>query len=188
MQTTGNVTRLLDAWREGDPGAADRLFSLVYGDLRVLARRQLARLSPGDSLAPTALVHETYLKFAERAAPEAVNRLHFLSVAARAMRHIVIDHLRRNRSKKRDGGVQVTLHSGAVAASDSPIDLLAMDDALTALERLDPRQARVVELRFFGGLTVEETGHVLQISPQTVMRDWKLARAWLARELSPRSK
>ncbi len=179
MQTTGNVTRLLEAWREGEPGAADRLFSLVYGDLRVLARRQLARLSPGDSLAPTALVHETYLRFAERAAPDAANRLHFLGIAARAMRHIVIDHLRRHRSKKRDGGVQVTLHSGAVAAADSPIDLLAMDDALTALERLDARQARVVELRFFGGLELKEIAQMLDTSERTIKRDWQKARAFL---------
>ena len=179
METTGTVTRLLEAWRAGEPDAADRLFTLVYDDLRLLARRQLARLRPGQSLAPTALVHETYLKFAERAAPEAVNRLHFLGVAARAMRHIVIDHLRRSRSKKRDGGVQVPLESGAAKVGGSPIDLLAMDDALTALERLDARQARVVELRFFGGLELKEIAAMLDTSERTIKRDWLKARAFL---------
>ena len=179
MQTTGSVTRLLEAWRDGEPGAADRLFTLVYDDLRLLARRQLGRVKPGQSLAPTALVHETYLKFAERAAPDAVNRLHFLSLAARAMRHIVIDHLRRRRSKKRDGGVRVPLESGAAAIDRSPIDLLAMDDALTALERLDPRQARVVELRFFAGLELKEIAAMFDTSERTIKRDWQKARAFL---------
>jgi RNA polymerase sigma factor (TIGR02999 family) len=179
MQTTGSVTRLLDAWRNGEPDAADRLFTVVYDDLRLLARRQLARLRPGQTLAPTALVHETYLKFSKRAAPEAVDRLHFLNLAARAMRHIVIDHLRRKRSRKRDGGIQVPLETGAVAVDGSPVDLLAMSDALTALERLDPRQARVVELRFFGGLELKEIATMLDASERTIKRDWQKARAFL---------
>jgi RNA polymerase sigma factor (TIGR02999 family) len=179
MQTTGSVTRLLNGWRAGDPGAADQLFALVYDDLRVLARRQLARLRPGQTLAPTALVHETYLKFAERAAPDAVNRPHFLGLAARAMRHIVIDHVRRKHSQKRDGGLQVTLDSSAAAAAGSPVDLLAMDEALTALEHLDARQARVVELRFFAGLELAEIAVMLDTSERTVKRDWQKARAFL---------
>ena len=179
MQPTGPVTRLLDEWRAGEPRAADRLFALVYEDLRVLARRQLGRLRPGQTLAPTALVHETYLKFAEREAPGALNRLHFLGLAARAMRHIVIDHIRRKRSQKRDGGVQVPLETGAAAVEASPIDLLAMDEALTALEQLDARQARVVELRFFGGLELAEIAAMLDASERTIKRDWQKARAFL---------
>ena len=179
-----DVTRLLEAWREGDTQAGDRLFSLVYDDLRALARRQLARLRPGQTLAPTVLVHEAYLKFADRSAPHAVNRQHFLGIAARAMRHIVIDYIRRTRAKKRDGGVHVPLASGAVAArDDSGLDLLDLDDAMAALERLDPRQANVVELRFFAGLELSEIASVLETSERTIKRDWQKARAFLSMAL-----
>jgi len=186
MQVGTDVTRLLEAWREGDAGAGDRLFALVYDDLRALARRQLARLRPGQTLAPTALVHEAYLRFSDRSAPHAVNRQHFLGIAARAMRHIVIDHVRRTRAKKRGGGVHVPLESGALAAPDgSALDLLALDEALAALERLDPRQARVVELRFFAGLEMGEIASALEISERTSKREWQKARAFLSMALRP---
>ena len=183
MQVGTDVTRLLEAWRQGDAGAGDRLFALVYDDLRALARRQLARLRPGQTLAPTVLVHEAYLKFSDRSAPHAVDRQHFLGIAARAMRHIVIDHIRRTRAKKRDG-VHVPLGSGAIAGpDDSALDLLVLDDALAALERLDSRQARVVELRFFAGLELNEIASILETSERTIKRDWQKARAFLSMAL-----
>ena len=184
MHIGTDVTGLLGAWRKGDAEAGDRLFALVYDDLRALARRQLARLTPGQTLAPTVLVHEAYLKFADRSAPHAVDRQHFLGIAARAMRHIVIDYVRRTRAKKRDGGVRLLVDSGAIAAHDgSALDLLALDEALAALERLDVRQARVVELRFFAGLELAEIASTLESSERTVKRDWQKARAFLSMAL-----
>jgi RNA polymerase sigma-70 factor (ECF subfamily) len=175
-----DATRLLDAWRGGEVGAADGLFTLLYDDLRVLARRQLARLNPGHTLAATILVHESYMKFVERSAPEALNRQHFLGIAARAMRHIVIDHVRRRSAQKRDGGQRQSLDTDvAVVKANSGVDLIAMDDALTRLEALDPRQAKVVELRFFGGFELSEIAATLDISERTAKRDWQKARAFL---------
>ena len=179
-----DVTRLIEAWRRGDAGAADRLFALVYDDLRALARRQLRRLNPGQTLAPTVLVHEAYLRFADRPAPNAVNRQHFFGIAARAMRHIVIDHVRRARAQKRGGGAPLPLDSDlAVAHEKPPTDLIALDTALTELERLDLRQARVVELRFFAGLELNEIAALLDTSERTVKRDWQKARAFLSARL-----
>jgi RNA polymerase sigma factor (TIGR02999 family) len=175
-----DVIRLLDAWRQGNANAANELFALVYNDLRALARRQLARLRPGETLAPTALVHEAYLKFAERSAPAVVDRQHFLAVAARAMRLIVIDHIRRRQAQKRDdGGAGAPSVEAAAITELTPIDLIAMNDALEELERLDARQAQVVELRFFGGLELKEIAALLDTSERTVKRDWQRARAFL---------
>jgi RNA polymerase sigma factor (TIGR02999 family) len=176
-----DVTRLLDAWRRGDAQAADDLFALVYDDLRMLARRQLARLRAGQSLVATALVHEAYLKFAERSAPMVVNRYHFLAVAARAMRHIVIDYIRRKQAHKRDdGGVRVALSTDVAASEGLPAtDLIAMNEALDALETVDARQAQVVEMRFFGGLELKEIAAALETSERTVKRDWQRARAFM---------
>jgi RNA polymerase sigma factor (TIGR02999 family) len=175
-----HVIRLLDAWRQGDANAADELFALVYNDLRALARRQLARLRPGETLAPTALVHEAYLKFAERSAPAVVDRQHFLAVAARAMRLIVIDYIRRRQAQKRDDGGGGAPPVEAVARTElTPIDLIAMNEALDELEALDPRQAQVVELRFFGGLELKDIAAILDSSERTVKRDWQRARAFL---------
>ncbi len=179
-----DVTRLLDAWRQGDAGAADELFALVYDDLRALARRQLARLRPGETLAPTALVHEAYLKFAERSAPAVVDRQHFLAVAARAMRFIVVDHVRRRQAQKRDDGGGVAGSTEPAGRAElTPIDLIAMNDALEELEALDARQAQVVELRFFGGLELKEIATMLDTSERTVKRDWQRARAFLCASL-----
>lgn len=180
MQTDHDVTRLLEGWRQGDREAAERLFALVYDDLRVLARRQLARLNPGQTLAPTVLVHEAYLRFAHRSAPHAVNRQHFLGIAACAMRNIAVDYLRRARAAKRGGGATLPIEGDLPVGHDgSPVDVIALDEALTELERLDPRQARVVELRFFGGLELSEIATVLETSERTVKRDWQKARAFL---------
>ena len=180
-----HVIRLLDAWRRGDAAAADDLFALVYDDLRALARRQLARLRPGETLAPTALVHEAYLRFADRSAPAVVDRHHFLAVAARAMRLIVIDHIRRRQAQKRDdgGGGGATPTDVAARTELTPVDLIAMNDALDALGALDARQAQVVEMRFFGGLELKEIAAVLDTSERTVKRDWQRARAFLCASL-----
>lgn len=175
-----DVTRMLEAWRRGDTGAGDALFGVVYDDLRALARRQLVRLNPGQSLNATVLVHETYMKFSERSAPDAVNRAHFLAMAARAMRHLVIDHIRRRQTRKRDGGMRVPLESGVVAGNDTPqIDLIAMDRALSRLEALDARQARIVDMRFFAGLELTEIAATLGVSERTVKREWQKARVFL---------
>jgi RNA polymerase sigma factor (TIGR02999 family) len=184
MHKADDLTRLLEAWRQGDTQAADALFRLVYDDLRLLARRQLARLNPGQTLAPTVLVHEAYLKFSERSAPTALSRGHFFAIAARAMRHVVIDYLRRRQAQKRDGGA-VRLDTGFVTAPHpSQVDLLAIDEAIHRLEALDARQARIVDMRFFGGLELSEIASVLDISERTVKRDWQKARAFLSVVLS----
>jgi RNA polymerase sigma factor (TIGR02999 family) len=183
----GSITQLLDAWHQGDADAADALFAIVYDDLRSLARRQLAALHAGRTLAPTALVHEAYMKFAERSAPDLVDRSHFFGVAARAMRHVVVDYVRRRQAHKRDPGSPVLALDAEDAAADvsSPIDLIAMHEALAQLETLDPRQARIVELRFFGGLELEEIAKELDVSDRTVKRDWRKARTFLYHTLSP---
>ena len=181
-----DITRLLATWREGDARAGDALFALIYDDLRTLARRQLARLHAGQTLAPTVLVHEAYMKFAERSAPNVVNRSHFLAVAARAMRHVIVDYVRRRQSHKRNPGAAVITLDGEAAPTDttSPLDVIAINEALAQLETLDPRQARIVELRFFGGLELEEIATELGISSRTVKRDWRHARTFLFRSLS----
>jgi RNA polymerase sigma factor (TIGR02999 family) len=183
---TPSITQLLNAWRAGDAGAADAVFALVYDDLRAVARRQLAALRPGQTLAPTALVHEAYMRFTERSAPEVIDRSHFVAVAARAMRNVVVDYLRRRQADKRDPGAPLlTLDAGDAAAPDRPqVDLIAMNEALAQLERLDARQARIVELRFFGGLELEEIAGELDVSARTVKRDWRKARAFLYQALS----
>jgi RNA polymerase sigma factor (TIGR02999 family) len=170
----------LAAVRQGDAGAIDALFMLVYDDLRVLARRQLARLRPGETLAPTVLVHELYTRLAERSSPDIVDRSHFLALAAHAMRHIVIDYVRRRHARKRDGGVRLPLDSGIASPVDSSaVDLIAVDEALDELAALDSRQAKVVELRFFGGLELDEIASTLGVSERTVKRDWHKARTFL---------
>lgn len=191
MRTSGDITRLLKAWRGGDEAALRELTPLVYEQLRRLARGLVRRERDGEPLQATALVHEAYLRLIDAGGVDWQDRTHFFAVAAKVMRRILIDAARARRSAKRGGDVVHLDHSKPFdfdalpdGGSANASALCALDDALTSLARLDSRRAQVIELRFFGGLTVEETAHVLEVSPQTVMRDWNLARAWLARELA----
>jgi RNA polymerase sigma factor (TIGR02999 family) len=179
----GDVTRLLEAAVQGDSQAMDRLVPLVYEDLRRVAHRQLDREGGGHTLQTTALVHEAYIKLATGGAMTATSRAHFLAIAARAMRQVLVDYARRRKAAKRGGGViSVTLGDEAGAADTSADDLLALDDALNQLE---PRQRQVIECRFFGGMEEKDIAEALGISERTVRRDWVKARAWLYRELYP---
>lgn len=176
------VTRLLVAWSGGDRSVGDALIGAVYDDLRRMARAYFRRERSGHSLPPTALVHEAYMKLVEQRDVHWQNRAHFFAIAARVMRRILVDHARARGSAKRGKGTDVTLHD-VHAVAPLAIDVLALDQALEKLAVLDPRQSRLVELRFFGGLTVEEAAAVLDIAPITVKRDWALARTWLYREM-----
>ncbi|HET9664976.1 MAG TPA: sigma-70 family RNA polymerase sigma factor [Burkholderiales bacterium] len=187
---SGEITRLLKAWGRGDSAALDRLTPLVYEELRRLARNYMRKEHPGHTLQATALVNEAFVRLVDARQVDWRDRAHFFAVSARMMRRILVDAARIKASLKRGGAAQRVDHSTPVnldqfptAASSIASQVCALDDALRTLARMDPRRAQVIELRYFGGLTVEETGHVLKISPQSVMRDWKLARAWLAREL-----
>jgi RNA polymerase sigma factor (TIGR02999 family) len=179
-----DITRILDDWGHGDPGAIDRLFPLVYQELRALARRRAGR-ARGETLSTTAVVHEAYLKLVDQTHASYENRLHFFAVAAKVMRRLVVDHARDRAAQKRGGEARlVTLDDEAIAAQERPIDLLALDRALERLEGYDPRLGKLVELRYFGGLTLAETASALQISATTVKRDWFKARAFLIREMT----
>jgi len=178
------ITRLLHEWRSGDREALDRLTPLVYGELKRLAGRLFRSESPGHTLQPTALVNEAYLRLVDQKRVAWQSRAHFLAVAARVMRRVLIDYARRRRASKRGGeAVRVTLDDFAAPSVSSPLDLLVLDEALAELAALDARQARIVEMRAFGGLSVEETAEVLDVSPATVKRDWSFAQAWLERRL-----
>jgi RNA polymerase sigma-70 factor (ECF subfamily) len=178
-----DVSMLLRAWSDGEQNALDKLAPIVYDELRRLARYYLHLERPGHSLQATALVNEAYLRLVDYKRMRWENRAHFFAVSAQLMRRILVDHARRH-NLKRGGGVQhVELEDVAVVGGDRAENLVALDDAMQALARMDSRKARVVELRFFGGLSVEETAEVLQIAPVTVMRDWSSARAWLYREM-----
>ncbi len=182
-QTDHEVTRLLADLSRGDPEAADRLAPLVYAELHRLAEFAMQRESAGHTLQPTELVHEAFLRLIGQRNVSWQNRSQFYGIAAQAIRRILIDHARRRRAAKRDHGLRVTLDDSVGTAPGQGLDLLALDEALERLAALDPRQARGVELRYFGGLTVEETAEALHISPATVKRDWTFARAFLLREL-----
>lgn len=179
------VTQLLVAWREGDAGALDRLMPLVYDQLRSLATVHLSRERQGHTLQPTAVIHETYLRMVEKTHPRWRGRPHFFAVAAQLMRRILVDHARERRAAKRGGqAIRVTLaEDDAIDESPAP-DVLDLDAALVRLSGFDERKAKVIELRYFGGLTVEETARVLEVSAATVRLDARLARAWLHRELA----
>jgi RNA polymerase sigma factor (TIGR02999 family) len=179
----GEVSGLLRAWGDGDRGALDRLTPIVYDELRRLASRYMRGERPGHSLQTTALVNEAYIRLVDYRGMRWQDRAHFFAVSAQLMRRILVDHARRH-NLKRGGGVQhVSFEDTAEVGSDRAADLLALDDALDALSRVDPRKVQVVEMRYFGGLSVEETADVLKVSPITVMRDWSTAKAWLYREL-----
>jgi RNA polymerase sigma factor (TIGR02999 family) len=181
-----DVTRALRAFSAGDRAALDRLLPLVYDQLRVVARRELRRERPDHTLTATALVHEAYLKLVQLDRIDWRGRAHFFAACAGEMRRILISHARAHHAAKRGGGAaKVPLDDVVLAAQTRPAELVVLDEALTRLAALSPRQARVVECRFFGGLEVEETAAALEVSPATVKRDWTLARAWLNRELRP---
>lgn len=183
----GEVTQILAALRDGDAKAYDELFPLVYGELRRAADILLAREFEQHTLQPTALVHEVYLKLVRSGAPDASSRAHFLGIAARAMRQVLVDHARRRKAAKRGKGeVFVTLgdHAEASAAAPDADTMVALDDALADLAQMDERLAKVVELRFFGGLTEEEVATTLGVTSRTVQRDWAKARAWLHARIS----
>jgi RNA polymerase sigma factor (TIGR02999 family) len=178
------VTQLLLEWSRGDVGAREALLPLVYDELRRLAAAYLRRERPDHTLQPTALVHEAYLRLVQERQVDWRGRSHFFSVAAKLMRRILVDHARGRLADKRGAGTpKVPLTEALVMSETRPSDLLVLDESLTRLASLDPQQSRVVELRVFAGLTVEETSRVLDISPATVKRDWAVAKAWLLREI-----
>ncbi len=177
------VTRILADLSQGNADAAEELAPLVYAELHRLATFAMQRESDGHTLQPTELVHEAFLRTVGERHANWQNRSHFYGIASQAIRRILIDHARKRHTAKRDHGLRVTLDESIDGSSDNALDLLALNDALERLEALDPRQARMVELRFFGGLSIEETALALEISPATVKRDWTFARAFLLRAL-----
>ena len=179
------VTQLLLAWNDGDERALEKLVPLVYEELRRLARRRMRLERPDHTLQTTALINEAYVRLVDVHNVHWQNRAHFFALCARLMRRILVDYARGRRYAKRGGGAQpISLDQSVPVAPERSADLVAVDDALHALAEVDARKAQVVELRFFGGLTAEETAEVLKVSPETVRRDWKLAKVWLLRELS----
>jgi len=179
------VTELLARWSKGDASAREALIPLVYEELRKIARRSLSSQSPGHTLQPTALVHEAYLRLARQDSVDWQNRAHFFAMAARMMRQILVDHARKHGAAKRGSNAVSVVVDDLPAASSAPnLDVLALDHALEQLAALDPRQCRIVELRFFGGLSIEETAEVEKISPATTKREWATARLWLHHAMS----
>jgi RNA polymerase sigma factor (TIGR02999 family) len=183
MPQDTDVTSLLIAWSGGEEAAAAPLMDAVYGELRQLARGYLLRERHDHSLAATALVHEAYVKLVDQRRVRWQNRAHFFAVASHVMRRLLVDHARAHAAAKRGAGLTVSLDGIDPAAPGEDPDVIALDDALAKLARLDPRQARLVELRFFGGLTVDEAAVVLEVAAITAKRDWAMARTWLYREL-----
>ena len=180
----GDISTLLRAWRDGDQSALEKLTPIVYDELHRLARRYMKGERPGNSLQATALVNEAYIRLVDYERMQWQNRAHFFAVSAQLMRRILVEHARRHNLKRGGGVPHVSLEEAAEVDGNRATDLVALDDAINALARLDPRKAQVVEMRFFGGLTVDETAEVLKVSPGTVMRDWSTAKAWLYRELT----
>jgi RNA polymerase sigma factor (TIGR02999 family) len=186
--STKLVTELLQRWGQGDSTALEKLLPLVYNQLRRIAGRQLRRERPNHTLQPTALVHEVYLKLVDQNRIEWHNRGQFYAVAAQLIRRILVDHVRNRRTAKRGAGaVTLTLEDAVFEPAGKDLDLIKLDDALFSLSRKDEQQSRVVEMRFFGGLSIEETAEALGVSASTVKRDWLAAKAWLYRDLSKRT-
>jgi RNA polymerase sigma-70 factor (ECF subfamily) len=178
------ITKLLKDWSGGDSTALDRLIPLVHDELHQLAHQHMRRERAGHVLQTSALINEAYLRFADQSEVTFENRAHFFGIAARLMRQILVDEARRRNSAKRGGGaIQVSLAEATSVAQEQAANVVALDDALKNLERIDARQSEIVELRFFGGLSVDETAEVLKVSPATVSRDWTFARAWLRNEM-----
>jgi RNA polymerase sigma-70 factor, ECF subfamily len=186
IEDPGDISSLIADWAKGDQEALGRLMSFVYPELRRIARQHLGHCSPAHTLESAALVNEAYLKLIRAQGIQCENRVHFFALCAKAIRLILVDHARHRRYAKRGGGVvQVQLDEGAVGgAAARGVEVLALDEALASLSKIDPRKSRVVELRYFGGLSVEETAEVLEIARETAKRDWKMAKAWLFGELT----
>jgi RNA polymerase sigma factor (TIGR02999 family) len=181
-----SITQLLIEWREGDETALNRLIPLVYQELRQLAHHYMRRERRGHTLQTTALVNEAYLRLVDHKGIRWQNRAHFYAVAAQAMRRILVDHARSRNYAKRGGDVKmIQLEEAAAVVQKQAADLVALDEALSELAAIDPRKSQIVEMRYFGGMSVEETAEVLGVSPVTVMRDWSTAKAWLLRAMSP---
>ena len=179
------VTQLLAAWSEGDRAALDKLMPLVHEELRRLAHHYMRGEGPGNTMQTSALVNEAYLRLVDQTNPHWQNRAHFFAISAQLMRQILVDYARKRRSRKRGGDVrQLSLDEEMIVSEERAANVVALDDALKSLAEIDPRKSQIVELRFFGGLSIEETAEVLAVSPGTVMRDWTLAKAWLRREMS----
>jgi len=185
-QRSADVTDILRAWSAGDRHALDRLTPIVYEELRRLARRYMRRERPGHTLQTSALVNEAYMRLVDYKRMQWQDRAHFFAVSAQLMRRILVDHARRHNLKRGGDAPHVSLDDAALVGSETGADLVSLDEAMDALARLDPRKVQVVEMRFFGGLSVDETAAVLNVSPVTVMRDWRTAKGWLYRELTRR--
>ena len=183
--SSSNVTEMLHDWSKGDREVLDKLIPIVYGELRRQAARYLRRERPGHTLQTTALIHEAYIRLIDQKNVRWQNRAHFFAIAAQLMRRILVDHARSRQAAKRGGSdIKLPLEEAIIASEGREVDLVALDEALKRLAAIDPQQSRVVELRFFSGLNVEETAEVLEVSPRTVKRDWNVAKAWLRREIS----
>lgn len=179
------ITQLLLSWSNGDASALDQLIPLVYPQLRRIARAYMGRENSAQTLQTSALINEAYLRLVNQQQVKWQDRAHFFAVAAQIMRHILVDHARRYRRNKRGGGTEhVALDDIAVVCEERAAELVALDEALNQLAEIDPRKSKIVELRFFGGLTVDETAEVLKLAPITIMREWRAAKAWLGREVS----
>jgi RNA polymerase sigma factor (TIGR02999 family) len=185
MPSAQNVTEMLRDWRNGDQEALEQLIPVVYDELHRQAARYLRREHPGHTLQTTALIHEAYLRLIKQQNIEWQNRAHFYAIAARLMRQILVDHARRRQATKRGGSdIKVPLEEAMVISPGENVDLVALDEALTRLAAIDPQQSRIVELRYFSGLSVEETAEVLGVSSRTVNRDWNVAKAWLRQQIA----
>ena len=185
MPSAENVTKMLRDWRNGDQEALEQLIPVVYDELHRQAARYLRREHPGHILQTTALIHEAYLRLINQQNIEWQNRAHFYAIAARLMRQILVDHARRRQATKRGGSdIKVPLEEAMVISPGENVDLVALDEALTRLAAIDPQQSRIVELRYFSGLSVEETAEVLGVSSRTVNRDWNVAKAWLRQQIA----
>jgi RNA polymerase sigma factor (TIGR02999 family) len=182
--STAEVTQLLQAWNNGDNAALEKLAPIVFAELKRLARHQMANERPDHTLESGALVNEAYLRLIHWPNAQWQNRAHFFAMCARMMRQILVDHARARQYRKRDAGYKVSLEDAVVISNSKNVELVALDDALKRLAGIDPRKSDVVELRFFGGLSVEEAAEVLKVSRLTVIRDWNFARVWLRSELS----
>ena len=191
MQSTTlpDVTQLLAEWRTGDDTAIDKLIPLVYGELHRMARSYMRDQPAGHTLQPTALINEVYLKLEKQREKACESPAHFFGLASVAMRHILVNYAHARRAAKRGGTAEhISLDDAPWASDQQAAEVIALDDALKTLAKIDPRKSRVVELRFFGGRSVEETATILEISPETVMRDWRMAKTWLLRELQKSSR